>query len=136
MKSCSSLPTGSSANAVTIAVSSPKQRFSPRATLYSPPPSYTSNRRGVAMRPSAGSKRSITSPRLTRSQRHSCFGLIFSPMLLISTSLPDVVNCDERCPQQGIRNLQGYVLHHFFELLLLKGLFLPQNRNFLMQQTQ
>jgi hypothetical protein len=28
-----------SANAVTTAVSRPKQRFSPRATLYSPPPS-------------------------------------------------------------------------------------------------
>ena len=34
-------PTGLSARAVTTAVRSPKQRRSPRATLYSPPPSQT-----------------------------------------------------------------------------------------------
>ena len=34
-----SRPTGLSANAVTMAVRRPKQRFRPRATLYSPPPS-------------------------------------------------------------------------------------------------
>ena len=33
-----SRPTGLSASAVTIAVRRPKQRRSPRATLYSPPP--------------------------------------------------------------------------------------------------
>src|SRR5215831_1674546 len=78
MRSCSSRPTGSSTNAVTTAVSSPKQRFSPRATLYSPPPSHTSKLRAVAIRRSPGSNRTITSPRLTRSQRQSFFGLIVS----------------------------------------------------------
>ncbi|MGD0547911.1 MAG: hypothetical protein ABR991_08805 [Terracidiphilus sp.] len=34
-----SRPTGLSASAVAIAVRRPKQRRSPRATLYSPPPS-------------------------------------------------------------------------------------------------
>src|SRR4029077_11846183 len=80
MRSCSSLPTGSSANAVTTAVSKPKQRFSPRATLYSPPPSHTSKERAVAMRRSPGSNRSMISPKLTMSQRHSFFGLITKPM--------------------------------------------------------
>src|SRR4029077_2409229 len=75
-RSCSRRPTGSSANAVTTAVSKPKQRLSPRATLYSPPPSQTSNERVVAMRFSPGSKRTMISPRLTRSQRHCCFDLI------------------------------------------------------------
>src|ERR1700731_17409 len=81
MRSCSSLPTGSSVNAVTTAVSRPKQRFSPRATLYSPPPSQTSKDRAVAMRRSPGSSRTMTSPKLTRSQRQSSFGLIVNPML-------------------------------------------------------
>src|SRR6266403_1280680 len=76
MRSWSSLPTGSSVKAVTIAVSRPKQRLSPRATLYSPPPSQTSKERVVAMRFSPGSKRTMISPRLTRSQRHCCFDLI------------------------------------------------------------
>src|SRR5712671_2180574 len=67
---------GSSAKAVTTAVSRPKQRLSPRATLYSPPPSQTSKERVVAMRFSPGSKRTMISPRLMRSQRHCCFGLI------------------------------------------------------------
>src|SRR5207245_4943120 len=80
MRSCRRRPTGSSANAVTTAVSKPKQRFSPRATLYSPPPSHTSKDRAVAMRRSPGSNRTITSPRLTRSQRHSFFGRIVSAM--------------------------------------------------------
>src|SRR5258708_9313221 len=66
---------GSSAKDVTTAVSRPKQRLSPRATLYSPPPSQTSKERVVAMRFSPGSKRTMISPRLTRSQRHCCFGL-------------------------------------------------------------
>src|SRR5713101_3125311 len=60
-----------------MAVSSPKQRFRPCATLYSPPPSETSKLRVVQMRRSPGSKRSMTSPRLTRSQRHCSFGLRF-----------------------------------------------------------
>src|SRR5437016_7348032 len=80
MRSCRSLPTGSSANAVTTAVSRPKQRFSPRATLYSPPPSHTAKDRAVAMRRSPGSSRTMTSPKLTRSQWHSFFALIVNPM--------------------------------------------------------
>src|SRR5216683_1026563 len=80
MRSCSRRPTGSSVNAVTTVVSRPKQRLRPRATLYSPPPSQTSKLRVVAMRRSPGSKRTMTSPRLTRSQRHCSFGLIFRGM--------------------------------------------------------
>src|SRR6266850_262592 len=76
MRSCTSRPTGLSASAVTILVSIPKQRRRPRATLYSPPPSQTWKLRAVWMRPSPGSSRSITSPRLTRSQRHLSLGLI------------------------------------------------------------
>src|SRR5207302_10669086 len=67
-------PTGLSANADTSAVAIPKQRFNPRATLYSPPPSHTRNWRAVWMRPSPGSNRSITSPSATRSQRRPGFG--------------------------------------------------------------
>src|SRR6185437_7067734 len=78
MRSCTRRPTGLSANAVTTAVSMPKQRRSPRATLYSPPPSQTRKLRVVAMRESQGSSRSITSPRLTRSHLHSDFALIVS----------------------------------------------------------
>src|ERR1700674_3011886 len=96
MRSCRSLPTGASANAVTTAVSRPKQRFSPRATLYSPPPSHTSKHRAVAMRRSPGSSRTITSPRLTRSQRHSFFGLIVNPM---------------RSPQPPMQNENCYSVH-------------------------
>src|SRR5689334_11941472 len=58
----------------------PKQRLRPRATLYSPPPSQTRKLRVVAIRPSPGSSRNITSPRLTMSQRHSFFG--FTSMLM------------------------------------------------------
>src|SRR5439155_6043095 len=54
-------------------VSIPKQRFRPRATLYSPPPSHTRSCRAVWMRPSPGSRRSITSPSATRSQRRPSF---------------------------------------------------------------
>src|SRR5262245_54916917 len=75
MRSCTSRPTGLSTRAVTTAVSSPKQRFKPRATLYSPPPSQTWKVRVVWIRPSPGSRRSITSPRLTRSKRQADFGL-------------------------------------------------------------
>ena len=77
IKSSISRPTGLSASAVTIAVSIPKQRRSPRATLYSPPPSHTRNSRVVEMRPSPGSSRNMTSPRLTRSHMQSRFGLIW-----------------------------------------------------------
>ena len=67
---------GLSASAVTMAVSNPKQRLRPRATLYSPPPSQARKWRVVEMRSSPGSRRNMTSPRLTRSQRQSCFGLM------------------------------------------------------------
>src|SRR5882762_10810840 len=77
---------GLSAIAVTTAVSSPKQRFSPRATLYSPPPSYTSKLRVVEILFSPGSSRSMTSPRLIMSQRHFSFGWIFR----IMNSFPSV----------------------------------------------
>src|SRR5882762_6495317 len=87
MKSCSRRPTGSSAKAVTTAVSRPKQRFRPRATLYSPPPSQTSKERVLAMRFSPGSKRTMISPRLTRSQRHCCFGLICRVTRSLSNNL-------------------------------------------------
>ena len=53
MKSSTSRPTSLSANAVTTAVRSPKQRRSPRATLYSPPPSQTPERAGGADAPLA-----------------------------------------------------------------------------------
>src|SRR5688572_3591020 len=75
MRSWTRRPTGLSTRAVTTAVSSPKQRLRPRATLYSPPPSHTWNVRVVWMRPSPGSSRSMTSPRLTRSKRQSALCL-------------------------------------------------------------
>src|SRR5580698_8190678 len=78
IKSSTSRPTGLSTNAVTTAVSFAKQRFSPRATLYSPPPSYTSNDLVVQIRLSPGSNRNITSPRLTKSHRTPSFAFIFS----------------------------------------------------------
>src|SRR5882757_495683 len=80
-------PTGSLAKAVTTAASRPKQRLSPRATLYSPPPSQTSKERAVAMRFSPGSKRTMISPRLTRSQRHCCFDLICRVTRYLSNNL-------------------------------------------------
>ena len=70
-----SRPTSLSTRAVTTAVRSPKQRRRARATLYSPPPSHTSNERAVRMRLLPGSRRSITSPSATQSQRASSAGL-------------------------------------------------------------
>src|SRR5439155_7877982 len=78
MRSSTRRPTGLSARVVTMEVSKSKQRFRPRATLYSPPPSETSKLRVVQTRRSPGSKRSMTSPRLSRSQRQFCFVLIVS----------------------------------------------------------
>ena len=75
IKSSTSRPTGFSASAVTIAVRMPKQRRSPRATLYSPPPSHTASVRVVCTRPSPGSSLSITSPRLMQS--HFDFSIPF-----------------------------------------------------------
>src|SRR6516162_2405277 len=71
---------GLSVNTVTTAVSKPKHRFNPRVTLYSPPPSNTSNCLVVQMRFFPGSRRSITSPRLIKSQRHFSFDRTFSAM--------------------------------------------------------
>ena len=67
IRSSTSRPTSLSASAVTTAVRRPKQRRSPRATLYSPPPSQTWNaaRSRCGRRP--GSSRSITSPSATAS---------------------------------------------------------------------
>src|SRR4030095_3109935 len=76
MRSSISRPTALSANDVTTAVSKPKHRLSPRATVYSPPPSQTSKRRVVAMRRSPGSNRSMTSPSASKSQRTSDLGLM------------------------------------------------------------
>src|SRR5215467_12548215 len=77
MRFCSSRPIGLSTNAVTIAASKPKHLFSDRATLYSPPPSYTSKLRAVQMRLSPGSNLSMTSPRATRSHLQPVFALMF-----------------------------------------------------------
>src|SRR5437762_2464686 len=78
MRSSSNRPTSLSAKALQTAVLRLKQRLSPRATLYSPPPSQTLNSRAVRTRPSPGSSRSITSPRAMRSYLHDLAGLMFS----------------------------------------------------------
>src|SRR5882762_5303388 len=75
MKSSSNRPTSLSASAVQTAVLRPKQRRSPRATLYSPPPSQTLNSRAERTRPSPGSSRSMISPSATRSYLHDPAGL-------------------------------------------------------------
>src|SRR5436190_20282014 len=77
MKSSSKRPTSFSAKAVATAVFKPKQRRSPRATLYSPPPSQTLNSRAVRIRLSPGSRRSMISPRAIMSHRHEPAGLMF-----------------------------------------------------------
>src|SRR5437870_5178430 len=83
---------GLSARAVTTAASIPKQRRSPRATLYSPPPSQTWKLRAVCTRPSPGSRRSITSPKLNRSHRQSFLDLIVRLICLESEKLQFVAN--------------------------------------------
>src|SRR5262245_56215180 len=83
MKSSSKRPTSFSANAVHTAVLKPKQRRSPRAPLYSPPPSQPLNSRAVRIRPSPGSRRSIISPSATMSQRHEPAGLILSVAIVL-----------------------------------------------------
>src|SRR5439155_1749457 len=77
MKSSMSRPTSLSANAVATAVLKPKQRRSPRATLYSPPPSHTLNSRAQRTRPSPGSSRSMISPSAIRSYLQEPAGLMF-----------------------------------------------------------
>src|SRR5438093_9054083 len=80
MKSWRRRRMGLSAKAVTTAVSSPKQRRSPRATLYSPPPSQAAKLRAVVTRPSPGSRRSMISPSETRSNRQLALGFTFKGM--------------------------------------------------------
>ena len=87
MRSSTRRPTGLSASTVATAVRRPKQRRRPRATLYSPPPSHTAKCRVVWMRPSPGSRRSITSPRLKQSQRRLLPEYELVPWILIQRSL-------------------------------------------------
>ena len=80
IRSSTSFPISLSANAVMTAVFIPKQRLSPRMTLYSPPPSHALNDLAVCILPSPGSRRSITSPNDTASYVHSSLGLMQSSM--------------------------------------------------------
>src|SRR2546430_1206330 len=78
----------------------PKQRRRPRATLYSPPPSQARNSRVVETRESPGSRRNITSPRLTRSHRQLSFGLIFiavMPFFRDADKVTSVVRAHSPC---------------------------------------
>src|SRR5580704_16165235 len=70
----------------------PKHLFKPRATLYSPPTSLTSNCRVVQIRLSPGSNRSITSPKLSKSQRQFSFGLMF---IARGCPIPEVFDSQE-----------------------------------------
>ena len=81
MKSSINIPTSLSANAVMIPVFILKHLLSPRATLYSPPPSHARKLLAVRILPSPGSRRSITSPRDTSSNLHSFAGLKFKFMI-------------------------------------------------------
>src|SRR5450830_1429098 len=83
MKSSTRRPISLSARAVTIAARSPNARRRPRATLYSPPPSQARKDLAVRMRPSPGSRRSITSPRDTASKRHSDAGRMLRSAIVI-----------------------------------------------------
>src|SRR5580700_5498081 len=119
MRSSSKRPIGLSTTAVTIAVSRPKQRLRPRATLYSPPPSETSKDLVVQIRRSPGSKRNMTSPRLTRSQRHDSFAFmvrgIFSLItrLLSPGNLTGRLRIDGRCGEAEITS--GVVMADIFD---------------------
>src|ERR1022692_824601 len=88
IKSSSSRPTSLSANAVATAVFKPKQRRSPRATLYSPPPSQTLNSRVVRTRPSPGSRRSMISPSESRSYLQEPDGLISRVAMVAKAEAP------------------------------------------------
>jgi len=57
-------------------VLSPKHRFNPRATLYSPPPSLTSRKAALSNAYRPGRTQHRLRPKLTRSQRHESFCLI------------------------------------------------------------
>src|SRR5258708_11172286 len=96
-----------------MAVSRPKHRFSPRATLYSPPPSETSKLRVVQTRRSPGSKRSITSPRLMRSQRHCSLGLTCK--LMAKSLTPQTIPGPFLIPLRGgieVTRARGQMLPH------------------------
>src|SRR5665648_1297534 len=86
MKSSTRRPISLSARAVTIPARSPNARRRPRVTLYSPPPSQARKDRAVRMRPSPGSRRSITSPRDTASKRHSDAGRMLRSAIVILLS--------------------------------------------------
>src|SRR5674476_744430 len=83
MKSSTRRPLSLSASAVTIAPRRPNARRRPRATLYSPPPSQARNDLAVRIRPSPGSRRSITSPRDTASKRHTDAGRMLRSAIVI-----------------------------------------------------
>src|SRR6266481_5741845 len=76
MKSSTRWPTSLSTNAVTTAVFRPNALRRPRDVLYSPPPSQTWKFRAVRMRPSPGSRRSMTSPREIWSKAQELAGLM------------------------------------------------------------
>src|SRR5882724_1737596 len=86
-KSSINRPISLSANAVQTAVFKPKTRRSPRAALYSPPPSQTLNSRAARTRPSPGSRRSMISPRASKSYLHEAAGLMFSMVIESVTKL-------------------------------------------------
>src|SRR4029077_21073161 len=75
------------------------------------PPSHTSNDRAVAMRFSPGSNRTITSPRLTKSHRHPCFGLIFKLTNLLSAN-PRRLQFRRQNVNQKQRNQVSATRHH------------------------
>src|ERR1035437_5859911 len=83
MKSSTRRPISLSVSAVTIAPRRPNARRRPRATLYSPPPSQARKDLAVRIRPSPGSRRSITSPRDTASKRHTDAGRMLRSAIVI-----------------------------------------------------
>src|SRR5947207_10662605 len=117
MRASTTRPNGLSASGVTIEHSNPKQRFSPRATLYSPPPSETSKLRVVQTRRSPGSKRSITSPRLRQSHRQLSFRLIVNgisfyadtDVLLIHPARQESPVHSEHMPGDKISGIGGQI---------------------------
>ena len=75
MQSSTSRPTGLSANAVAIAVRSPKHRRRPARHVVLAAALPDLKCRVVCVRPSPGSRRSITSPKLRQSQRRAPSGI-------------------------------------------------------------
>src|ERR1700737_2108482 len=63
------------------AVFIPKQRLKARETLYSPPPSHARNSRVTEILTGPGSRRNITSPKLTRSNWQFSLRLILNGVL-------------------------------------------------------